>query len=129
MLRSSHYPAPNENLIDENFVHKLNLPQTNITCENFRLGNETVRIVGKVCTTVQTVAEGAVIGSMQFKTTVVRDLKSLFGTEALPGQVLSQKLRRFETSENLHELCSMKTSKKKKKKTEPTKIMESKDKF
>ena len=85
VLRSANFPIPNENLIDENFVHKLNLPQTNITCENFRLGDQTVRVVGKICTTVQTIAAGAIVGSMQLKATVVRDLKLLFGTEALPG--------------------------------------------
>lgn len=128
ILRSSTFPAPNENLIDENFVHKLNLTQTNITCENYRLGSETVRLVGKVSTTIQTVSEGIVIGSMQLKATVVRDLKLLFGTEALPGLQLSEKLSKFETSRNLHELCSMKTkSKKKNVKTEPTKIMKSKE--
>ena len=76
---------PNENLIDENFVHKLNLSQTNITCENFRLGDKTVRVVGKICTTVQTIAAGAIVGSMQLKATVVRDLKLLFCIEALHG--------------------------------------------
>ena len=126
ILRSANFPTPNENLIDENFAHKLNLMQSNIMCENYRLGSETVRLVGKISTTIQTVSEGVVIGSMQLKATVVRDLKLLFGTEALPGLQLSQKLSKYETSRNLHELCSMKT-KKKNVKTEPTKIKKLKE--
>ena len=98
----------------------MNLNQSNLTCENYRVGSETVRIVGKISTTVQIIADGAIIGSMQLKANVVRDLKFLFGTEALPGHMLSQKLSKFETSENLNELRSMKT-KPNAKKTEPTK--------
>jgi len=139
ILRSSHYPTPNENLIDENFVHKINLTQTHLNCENYQLGGNMMRIVGKVCTTVQTVANGAIVGTMQLKATVVRDLKLLFGTEALPGQVLCEKLRKYETSRDLTELRSMKTAPKKKKtgklskseiklqiKTEPTKKIDAK---
>ena len=122
ILRNAY--SPNENLVDENFVHRLNLNQSNLTCENYRIGSETVRIVGKISTTVQIIAEGAIVGSMQLKANVVRDLKLLFGTEALPGHVLSQKLSKFENSENLNELRSMKT-KPNAKKTEPTKKIKS----
>ena len=71
-----------------------------------------MRIVGKICTTVQTIAAGAIVGSMQLKATVVRDLKLLFGTEALPGDKLSQKLSKFEITNYVNELRSMKTDSK-----------------
>ena len=78
ILRNPLYPMPNENLIDENFVHKLNLNQTNIMCENFSFGGNTMSIFGKIFTTVQTISDGAIVDSMQLKATVVRDLKLLF---------------------------------------------------
>ena len=85
MLKSPNFPASNETLIDEDFVHKVQLAQTNITCENYRYAGQNLRIVGKISTTVQAVANGVPVGNMQLKATVVRNLKSHFLTEALPG--------------------------------------------
>ena len=126
MLRSPNYPSQNETLIDENFVHKVKLDQTNVTCENFRFAGQNLRIVGRISTTVQTVANGVPVGNMQLKATVVRDLKSLLGTEALPGAQLREKLLKFETSQDLSELRTMKLKDRKQKihlkhsKPEPT---------
>ena len=78
-----------------------------------------MRIVGKISTTVQTVANGLPIGTIQLKTTVVRDLVSLFATEALPGSQLCEKLAKFEIGQDLSILRSMKTNSKK-----PEKIQE-----
>ena len=68
---------------------------------------------------------------MQLKATVVRNLKSHFLTEALPGVQLREKLAKFETSQDVSLLRSFKTKTKKSKsksnehsKTEPTKNIE-----
>ena len=73
-------------------------------CENFQYAGQTMRIIGRISTTVQTIVDGIPVGNMQLKATVVRDLKSLFGTEALPGEQLRGKLAKFEKSQDISEL-------------------------
>ena len=91
-LTSPNFPTPPATFIDYNLVRDLRLRMTDLQCAKLLYGGQKMRILGKISTTVQCIADGSPAGNMHIKAMVVQDLYTSFDTHSIAGSKLSEKL-------------------------------------
>ena len=65
---------------------------TDMQCVKLNYGGQTLRILGKISTTLQCIVNGAPAGNLHLKAHAVQDVDKFFDTHAIAGAKLSKKL-------------------------------------
>ena len=91
-LVSPHLPTPSSTLIDYNIVRNLGIKMTDLQYTKFAFAGNKLRILGKVCFTVQTIHEGLASGSIPFRANVILDLSKHLEVDSVAGVKLERRL-------------------------------------
>jgi hypothetical protein len=91
ILTSPQLPTPPVNYVDYGLIHDLNLRMTDLQCRKLFFGGAKLRILGRISTSVQCIADGSPLGNIHFKAYVVEDLRKLFNTHAIASDKLHKK--------------------------------------
>ena len=92
ILTAPQFPTPIVTYVDYDLIHSLNIRMSDLQCKKLSFGGQKLRILGKISTSVQCIADGVSSGNLQFKAHVVEDLKKVFDTHSIAGSKLSDKL-------------------------------------
>jgi len=92
ILAPTSLPTPPISYVDHKLVTELKLRMSDLQCSRLHYGSKKMRILGKISTSVQCIAEGRTSGNMHFKALVIENLSEHFDVHSIAGIKLNQML-------------------------------------
>ena len=92
ILTHTSLPTPPITYVDHKLVNELKLRMSDLQCSRLHYGSKKLRILGKISTSVQCIAEGRTSGNVHFKALVIENLCDHFDVHSIAGIKMNQLL-------------------------------------